>query len=579
MRRTFIKNGSLSYQGWVNPNFPSAVPKPANSPSLNERLTTETSFLSKPPEFVAITSEYLPKILNSQVYDAAVETPLNYAANISSNLKHKVFLKREDTQPVFSFKIRGAYNRIAKLDPAIRAKGVVTCSAGNHAQGVALSASKLGIDATIVMPLATPEIKVNAVRRFGGSNVSVVLFGKNFDEAAAEARRLVEEKQLAMIHPFDDPDVIAGQGTIAAEILKQLSGQKLDVVFACVGGGGMLSGIAAYVKALRPEVKVIGVEADDAAGMTESLKAGKVITLSHVGLFADGAAVKTVGKETFRICQQLVDEMITVSTDEICAAIKMGFNDTRCVLEPAGALAIAGMVKYARMNASSHQQQQTFVAVSSGANMDFDRLRFVSERADSGETLMSVKIPERAGAFGELYAVLLPRNVTEFSYRHNGSQHANVFVSFQAIRGKSLDEDKALVQEELSKRGYVVTDLSDNEMAKAHARHLAGGRVCVASDNRTTDDFKDRNELVFRFEFPEAPGALNTFLQTLQRFNQGSWSISLFHYRNHGHDFGRVLVGLLVKPSEMEAFNVFLDQLGYSYYDETNNKAYLQFLK
>ena len=343
---------------------------------------------------------------------------------------------------------------------------------------------------------------------------------------------------------------------------------------------GLLSGIAAYVKALRPDVKVIGVEAADAAGMTESLKSGHVVTLSHVGLFADGAAVRTVGTETFKICNELVDQMITVSTDEICAAIKMGFNDTRSVLEPAGALGIAGMVKYAKLHSI---KGQTFVAISSGANMDFDRLRFVSERADGSETLMSVSIPERPGAFSELYSYIQPRNVTEFSYRHNGGSQANVFVSYQSLRGKSLDEDKLLIQQSLTSKGYKVCDMSDNEMAKGHARHLAGGRAFIASNNAVNNgednDFSARKELIYRFEFPESPGALNNFLQTLHRCNQGSWSISLFHYRNHGHDFGRVLVGLLVKPSEMDEFQVFLDQLGYSFNDETENTAYVQFLK
>jgi len=462
-------------------------------------------------------SGYLARILTSQVYEAAVETPLTFAANLSSRIGHHVYLKREDTQPVFSFKIRGAYNKIASLTPEQRQKGVVTCSAGNHAQGVALSACKLGINAVIVMPLATPSIKVDAVRRFGGPTVTVKLHGQNFDAAAAEARKMVHELGLTMIHPFDDAHVIAGQGTIGMEILKLLNGKKLDVIFACVGGGGLLSGIAALVKALRPEVKVIGVEADDAAGMTKSLQAGKVVTLPQVGLFADGAAVRTVGTETFSLCNELVDEMITVSTDEICAAIKLGFNDTRCVLEPAGALAIAGLVKYSRRRqqlgaSNSDDDKKTYVAVSSGANMDFDRLRFVSERADSSETLMSVAIPERPGSFRELYSIIHPRNVTEFSYRCNGSDRANVYVSYQSISGRSLDEDKPILRDALSSKGYTVTDLSANEMAKAHARHLAGGRRLQA------DDGNGSKELVYRFEFPEAPGALDKFLHTI---NQG----------------------------------------------------------
>lgn len=531
----------------------------------------------------AVASQYLVKILNSEVYDVAIETQCQRAVSLSSLLQNNVYLKREDTQPVFSFKIRGAYNKIAKVNKDKNIKGVVTCSAGNHAQGVALSASKLGMNATIVMPIATPQIKVDAVRRFGGPTVIVKLHGQNYDEAAAEAKRLAISEDLTMIHPFDDPEVIAGQGTIGMEILKTLSGQNIDVVFACVGGGGLLSGISTYIKALRPDIRIIGVEAEDAAGMTESLKAGNVVTLPQVGLFADGAAVRTVGSETFRVCEQLVDEMITVKTDEICAAIKMGFNDTRCVFEPAGALAIAGMVKYARENEC---KDKTFVAISSGANIDFDRLRFVSERADSNETLMSVTIGEKAGSFRTLYSLIHPRNVTEFSYRHNGSAFANVFVSYQALKGKNVAEDKTSVYDLLSDQGYIVTDLSENEMAKAHARHLSGGRAMGINPNTGIGcpDFDAKEELVYRFEFPESPGALDKFLHTVTTCNQQSgcatsWSISLFHYRNYGHDFGRVLVGLLVKPEEMPAFEIFLEKLGYTYYNETQNSAYLQFLK
>lgn len=465
----------------------------------------------------AQANSYLARILTTQVYEVAHETPLTFAANMSQLLSNEVYLKREDTQPVFSFKIRGAYNKIAKLSEEQRRKGVVTCSAGNHAQGVAMSACKLGINAVIVMPVATPSIKVDAVRRFGGPTVTVLLHGQNFDAAAAEAKRMELERGLTLIHPFDDEEVIAGQGTIGMEILKKLNGKPLDIIFACVGGGGLLSGIAAYVKSLQPNVKVIGVEADDAAGMTESLRAGKVVTLPQVGLFADGAAVRTVGANTFSLCSELVDEMLTVSTDEICAAIKMGFNDTRCVLEPAGALAAAGLVKYTRMH---NCKNMTMVAIASGANMDFDRLRFVSERADSSETLISVAIPERPGSFRELYSIIYPRNVTEFSYRWNGSDKANVFVSYQCLPGRMLKEDKPVLKEALLSKGYLVTDLSMNEMAKAHARHLAGGRA------HYYDQKDGKNELLFRFEFPEAPGALNKFLHTLNHFNQGLVALS-----------------------------------------------------
>lgn len=533
-------------------------------------LATANEWFNKHPvssttSVPSIATIYLSKVLTSQVYDVAHETPLQFAATLSALMDNNVFLKREDTQPVFSFKIRGAYNKIANLSPSLRSKGVVTCSAGNHAQGVALSANKLEIQATIVMPLATPSIKVNAVKRFGGKYGNVFLHGQNYDEAATEAKRLVIEKGLTMVHPFDDPDVIAGQGTIGMEIIKALNAKQLDAIFVCVGGGGLLAGVAAYVKAIRPGVKVFGVEADDAAGMTAALAAGKVITLAQVGLFADGAAVRTVGTETFNVCNQLVDEMITVETDEICAAIKHGFNDTRCVMEPAGALAIAGMIKYIQKHS---WVGKTCVAITSGANIDFDRLRFVSERADSSETLMAITIPERPGSFRELYALLYPRNVTEFSYRHSGdkSHEANIIVSFQAKAGSQIVDDRKILSGLFVEKGYKVVDLSNNEMAKAHARHLSGGRANM------------QHEVLYRFEFPEAPGALNKFLHTLNHHNQG-WNISLWHYRNCGHDVGRVLVGLLVQPEQRESLKSFLNNLGYAYYEETGNTAYMQFLQ
>eukprot|EP01036_Dinobryon_divergens_P024364 gene24364-32809_t len=458
--------------------------------------------------------DYLVQILTSKVYDVAIESPLTYAANLSNILNNNIYLKREDLQPVFSFKIRGAYNKISNLSKEQQEKGVVTCSAGNHAQGVALSAAKLGIKATIVMPEATPNIKVSAVRRFGGDTTTVVLHGKNYDEAAAEAKRLVQEQGLTMVHPFDDPLVIAGQGTIGMEIIKGFKGKKIDAIFVCVGGGGMLAGVATYVKAIKPDVKIIGVEAEDAAGMTESLLANKVVTLPQVGLFADGAAVKTVGNETFRICSQLVDEVLHFSQDI--------FSNI-----------FYSMVKYVAKYGISGQ---SMIAISSGANMDFDRLRFVSERADSSETLMSVTIPE------------------------------------QAIAGRPVEEDKATIVAILQSQGFALQDLSNNEMAKAHARHMSGGRAVRSfASGFTLDQSSSESqgdalyEVIYRFEFPEAPGALNRFLDTLNRFNQG-WSISLFHYRNRGHDCGRVLVG-------------FLEQLEYTYIDETNNASYELFLK
>ena len=502
-------------------------------------------------------NNYLGKILNARVYELARETPLQHAANLSAQLQNRVLLKREDMQPVFSFKIRGAYNKIAQLSREQLAAGIVACSAGNHAQGVALSAVHLGIDAVIIMPTATPAIKVNAVRKLGGN---VVLHGSNYDEAAAEAMRRVAQEGRTLIHPFDDPLVIAGQGTIAMEILRQTTGKPLHAIFVCCGGGGMLAGIAAYVKRVRPGVLVIGVEAEDAAGMTASIKAGKLTTLDQVGIFADGAAVRTVGTETFRICNELVDDMVTVSNDEICAAIKDGFMDTRSILEPAGALAIAGTKKWV---AQSNVKDNTYVALASGANMDFDRLRFVSERADLSETLVSVEIPERPGAFRAMMSIVEPRNVTEFSYRYcDRKTAASVMMSFQA-KGPG---DAQSVINALAADGCATRDLSGNELAKAHARHLVGGRSKTG---------EVENELLYRFEFPERPGALSQFLDTL---NHG-WNVSLFHYRNHGADIGRVLVGVQVPPDEVPQHRAFLDRLGYVYHPETENPVYQQFMR
>ena len=502
-------------------------------------------------------NNYLGKILNARVYELARETPLQHAANLSAQLQNRVLLKREDMQPVFSFKIRGAYNKIAQLSREQLAAGIVACSAGNHAQGVALSAVHLGIDAVIIMPTATPAIKVNAVRKLGGN---VVLHGSNYDEAAAEAMRRVAQEGRTLIHPFDDPLVIAGQGTIAMEILRQTTGKPLHAIFVCCGGGGMLAGIAAYVKRVRPGVLVIGVEAEDAAGMTASIKAGKLTTLDQVGIFADGAAVRTVGTETFRICNELVDDMVTVSNAEICAAIKDGFMDTRSILEPAGALAIAGTKKWV---AQSNVKDNTYVALASGANMDFDRLRFVSERADLSETLVSVEIPERPGAFRAMMNIVEPRNVTEFSYRYcDRKTAASVMMSFQA-KGPG---DAQSVINALAADGCATRDLSGNELAKAHARHLVGGRSKTG---------EVENELLYRFEFPERPGALSQFLDTL---NHG-WNVSLFHYRNHGADIGRVLVGVQVPPDEVPQHRAFLDRLGYVYHPETENPVYQQFMR
>ena len=526
--------------------------------------------------------DYLREILNSRVYDAAVETPLQHAAKLSSITNCDAYVKREDLQPVFSFKIRGAYNRIVNLGDV---KGVVACSAGNHAQGVAKSCSILNLPAVIVMPLATPRIKVDAVGRHGGSNVEVRLHGNTYDEAAAEAKRLVDEEGLTLVHPFDDPLVIAGQGSVGAEILRQRNGRRLDAIFCCCGGGGLLAGVAAYVKQVRPDVKVYGVEAEDAAGMTASLEAGKPVVLDHVGLFADGAAVKAIGQETFKLCDKYVDGMITVDNDEICAraaslnrlvrrvdgvegardhpsphagaAIKQGFEDTRCVLEPAGALALAGLKKHA--SSQSGDDVPTYVAVASGANMDFDRLRFVSERADTSEVRLAVKVPEEPGAFRAFYEQIYPCNVTEFSYRfYKSNRPADIIIAFQPRTQTYMDR--------LEKGGYAPRDVTDDDLVSSHLRHVAGGRSADVG-----------NERLFRFEFPEAPGALRKFLSY---FEDSFFNVSLFHYRNYGHDFGRVLVGLQASSSKEDdqKLDAFLDALGYRYAEETSNATYRQFM-
>mmetsp|Transcript_12802 Transcript_12802/g.23570 ORF Transcript_12802/g.23570 Transcript_12802/m.23570 type:complete len:604 (-) Transcript_12802:1652-3463(-) len=502
---------------------------------------------------------YLSKMLNAKVYEVAIETELQHAKNLSQLLNNTIFLKREDTQPVFSFKIRGAYNKMASLPQSALSRGVVACSAGNHAQGVALSARMLGCRAVICMPVATPSIKVNAVRAHGGETVEVRLFGNNYDETATEAIRLQYEEGLAMIHPFDDPLVIAGQGTIAIEILKKCVSEPVDAIFVCCGGGGMLAGISAYVKQVRPNVKIYGVEAADAAGMTASLAAGKVVTLDSVGLFADGAAVKTIGTESFRLCQKYVDGMVTVNTDQICNAIKLAYNDARVILEPAGALAVAGLKKHIEENNISGS---TFVAITSGANMDFNRLRVVSERADDSERSLEITIPETPGAFRAMYSKIWPRNVTELTYRFNTEQEANVFVSFQPL--VHVENDFEQVMEEFKNDKFPCTNLSDNELAKTHIRHLAGGRSNAD------------HERVFRFDFPESPGALMRFLEALDM----KWNISLFHYRNYGDDFGRVLVGIQQNHGmKCEGMNKFLQDLGYTYIEETSNPAYEKFLR
>ena len=500
--------------------------------------------------------DYLEKILTANVYDVAIETPLDLAPNLSARIGNRLYLKREDMQPVFSFKLRGAYNKIAHLTLAQRQKGVICASAGNHAQGVALAAQKLGIRATIVMPTTTPQIKIDAVKKRGAD---VVLAGDSYDAAFVHAQELEKAQNLSFVHPFDDPDVIAGQGTIGMEILRQHP-QPIDAVFCCVGGGGLIAGVAAYIKRLRPETKVIGVEAVDADAMTRSLAAGKRVRLTQVGLFADGAAVKYVGAETFRLCREYVDEMILVDTDAICAAIKDVFEDTRSILEPAGALAIAGAKAWAKQHGVAGQ---TLVAVASGANMNFDRLRFVAERAEIGEqreAVLAVTLPERPGAYKEFVSLIGARNITEFNYRYHSPSEAHVFVGVQIANRQESSELLA----QLQAGGYPTLDLTDDEMAKLHIRHLVGGHGGEV-----------HNELLYRFEFPERPGALMNFLNTMS----AGWNISLFHYRNHGADTGRVLVGMQVPPQEMKDFRTFLKNLGYRYWDESKNPAYRLFLE
>jgi len=501
--------------------------------------------------------DYLEKILNAQVYDVAVETPLELAANLSGRVGNPLWLKREDLQPVFSFKLRGAYNKIASLSPEKLKRGVICASAGNHAQGVALSAQKIGCRAVIVMPTTTPAIKVDAVKKRGGE---AVLFGDSYDEAYAHARELEKAEKLTFVHPFDDPDVIAGQGTIGMEILRQHTRDRgaIHAVFCCVGGGGLIAGVAAYIKRLRPEIKVIGVEAVDADAMAQSLAKGERVKLDQVGLFADGAAVKLVGEETFRLCQQYVDEIVRVDTDALCAAIKDVFEDTRSILEPAGALAVAGAKEYARLH---KLKGKNLVAVTSGANMNFDRLRFVAERAELGEqreAVFAVTLPEKPGSYRKFVALIGKHSITEFNYRYHDAGEAHVFVGVQ-VAGRA---DAAKLAEQWRKHGYPTLDLSDDEMAKLHLRHLVGGHAGVA------------DELLYRFEFPERPGALMHFLN---RMSSG-WNISLFHYRNHGADTGRVLVGMQVPPAEQAKFQAFLRELGYRYWDETNNPAVKLFL-
>ncbi|GHU07401.1 L-threonine dehydratase [Betaproteobacteria bacterium] len=500
-------------------------------------------------------SDYLERILNARVYDVAIETPLQSAASLSARTHNRILLKREDAQPVFSFKLRGAYNKMAHLSPEALKRGVICASAGNHAQGVALSAQRLGTRAVIVMPATTPQIKIDAVAARGAE---VVLAGESYSDAYTHALELQKRDKLTFVHPYDDPDVIAGQGTIGMEILRAHP-DPIHAVFCAIGGGGLISGVAAYIKRLRPEIKIIGVETVDANAMAQSLAAGHPVTLDYVGLFADGTAVKRVGDETFRLCQQYVDEIIQVDNDAICASIKDVFEDTRSILEPSGALAIAGAKEYARLH---KLHDKTLIAVASGANMNFDRLRFVAERAELGEqreAVVAVTIPEAPGSFRNFCHLLGKRTITEFNYRYASPGEAHIFVG---VTVHSRSEVAKLI-ELLERHQLPAVDLTDNEMAKTHVRYMVGGHAPQAE-----------NEIIYRFTFPERPGALLNFLSRLR----SDWNISLFHYRNHGADFGRVLTGIQVPPDDQASFAEFLQQLGYEYTNETANPAYRLFL-
>ncbi|KAI7237123.1 Threonine dehydratase [Hortaea werneckii] len=537
----------------------SANPSPKTSTTPKEKIKSA----GVPEDFLLPNGypDYLRLILTAKVYDVIETTPLTPAVNLSNRLESNVLLKREDLLPVFSFKLRGAYNKMAHLSEAERWKGVIACSAGNHAQGVAFSARKLRIPATITMPTGTPAIKHMNVSRMGGN---VVLHGGDFDAAKAECGRLSAMHGLTNIPPFDDPYVIAGQGTIGAEILRQADLSKLEAIFCCVGGGGLIAGTGVYVKRIAPHVKIIGVETFDANALVTSLKAGKRVTLNDVGLFADGAAVKTVGEETFRICSEVVDDVIQVDTDDICAAIKDVFEDTRSILEPAGALSLAGLKKYVERNPSEDTRRQ-LVAVASGANMNFDRLRFVAERAAIGEkkeALLAVTIPERPGAFARLVAAVNPMNVTEFCYRYSNPGSADVLIGLSVSASTRQHDIKDLI-ERLEQDGMTAHDLSGDELAKSHIRYLVGGRSNA------------ENERLFAFEFPERGGALYKFLTTLQP----GFNISLFHYRNYGGDVGKVLAGIQCPPGEEAGLEKFLHDIGYGYKEETDNETYKKFMR
>lgn len=506
------------------------------------------------------SADYLRRILTAKVYDVAKETPLDPAKSLSRRLGNGVLLKREDCQPVFSFKLRGAYNKMAQLSPESLTRGVICASAGNHAQGVALSAHRLKCRAVIVMPTTTPKVKIDAVAALGGE---VVLHGDSYSDAYLRAIEIEKAEGLTFVHPFDDPDVIAGQGTIAMELLRQHEG-PIDAVFVAIGGGGLVSGVAAYIKAVRPEIKVIGVQTVDSDAMVRSVRAGKRVQLADVGLFADGTAVKLVGEETFRLARELVDDYVLVDTDAVCAAMKDVFQDTRSIVEPSGALGVAGLKQYVE----THKPKgKTFVAVTSGANMNFDRLRFVSERAEFGEqreALFAVTIPEERGSFKRFCELIgtptHPRSVTEFNYRISDARVAHVFVGISIARRDEADK----IERNFIRHGFATVNLTDDELAKEHVRHMVGGRSELAQDER-----------LYRFEFPERPGALMRFLAAMHP----SWNISLFHYRNQGADYGRILVGIQVPKADKKAFKDFLATLAYPCVDETDNPVYRLFLR
>jgi len=504
----------------------------------------------------SITTEYLKRILTARVYDVAIESPLELAPGLSRRVNNPVYLKREDQQPVFSFKLRGAYNKMVRLSAEERQRGVIAASAGNHAQGVALAARRLGCRATIVMPITTPELKIDAVRTLGGE---IVLVGDSYSDAYERAREIEVEQGSVFVHPFDDPDVIAGQGTVAMEILRQHQG-PIDAVFVAIGGGGLISGVAAYIKAVRPEIRVIGVQTADSDAMVRSVRAGRRVPLQDVGLFCDGTAVRQVGEETFRITQALVDDFILVDTDAACAAIKDVFLDTRSILEPSGALAVAAIKQYI---AEHRATGRSLIAITSGANMNFDRLRFVAERAELGEqreALFAVTIPEERGSFRRLCELLGQRSVTEFNYRISDASVAHVFVGL----GTQSRSEATTIAGALQQQGFATSDLSNDELAKEHLRHLVGGRSQLAESER-----------LFRFVFPERPGALMRFLAAMHPY----WNISLFHYRNQGSDYGRILVGIQVPDSDAAAFQEFLETLAYPCVEETENPVYRLFLR